>query len=514
MTPILLIVSEPVFRGLLMVILLGVGAGLLWLSLKQPGLRLSGFLLPPAIFALVAAAMQVSFFLDYLEAPSPTTLYLTRFAALLSGGAALYAVWRLALGADRLPLLLQLRVANRRLAREIAERTQRGKALEDSESRLRLAQEISGIGYWSFHPMDGALAWSDETYRIHGYDKGSVRPSQALVQGAIETCEDWDGTHFLFCDLASVTAPFSEDLCIRRPDGASRHVRVIGRQRRDENGAIESIFGVIQDVTDKKQAEEDRLLRQTAEAAAAAKNELLGQMGHELLTPMNAVLGFTELLKLELGEKLSERHRAYLDDMVVAGRHLSRMITEVMRLSRTESDMTVLEEEVFDPGQLLRDVQSSVSLMAEQAGVHIYVHAPEGLGAYWADRTKLFQALLNLASNAVKYNAEGGEVALRVAALDETTLRFTVADTGIGIDDAQRGDAFTPFNRLGREKTDIPGTGIGLTITRKLVDAMSGQVDFTSHPGVGTQFWIDVPVTPAHPGAGKSADGRPVRQAS
>lgn len=248
--------------------------------------------------------------------------------------------------------------------------------------------------------------------------------------------------------------------------------------------------GILRDISERKQYEREMIAaKDQAEQANNAKSEFLSSMSHELRTPMNAILGFGQLL--EIDEELSEDQADYVDEILKAGRHLLELINEVLDLSRIESGTINLSMETLSCTELITECLALVKPIAQ--GLGIVINEPI-IGGYVirADRTRLKQVLLNLLSNAIKYNRPQGEVSVQTTRRDGL-VRLAVSDTGYGIAAARKQEVFQPFSRLGAEETDIEGTGIGLTISRRLMEMMGGKIDMESEVGQGSTFWIELP---------------------
>ncbi|MCG5514524.1 MULTISPECIES: PAS domain S-box protein [unclassified Ectothiorhodospira] len=247
------------------------------------------------------------------------------------------------------------------------------------------------------------------------------------------------------------------------------------------------------DVSGIKRAETAmRQAKDEAEHANRAKSEFLSAMSHELRTPMNAILGFSQLL--EADPSLSEEQKENLEEILKGGRHLLALINQVLDLAKVESGRMDLSPENLGLEEVVDECVHLVMPLADQRG--IVVDMGEAAGRRMrADRVRLKQVLINLLSNAVKYNRDGGRVQLGYQLNEaDATLRISVEDTGPGISEARQAQLFEPFNRLGADATGMEGTGIGLSLSRSMVQAMGGQIGVTSTPDEGSTFWIELPV--------------------
>ncbi|MFU8788930.1 MAG: PAS domain S-box protein [Methylobacter sp.] len=263
-------------------------------------------------------------------------------------------------------------------------------------------------------------------------------------------------------------------------------------------------IGILRDISERKQAEQALIKsRDEAERANNAKSEFLSSMSHELRTPMNAILGFGQLL--EIDDDITEEQADYVDEILKAGRHLLELINEVLDLSKIESGNINLSIEPLPCSELINECLALVRPIAQARGVVIKDVA---MGDYVvrADRTRLKQVLINLLSNAIKYNRPQGAVSIQVTAQQGHQVRLSVSDTGRGIPAARLQELFQPFSRLGAEESDIEGTGIGLTISRRLVEMMGGHINVQSEEGTGSTFWIELPGVESAEGGAENSE--------
>ncbi len=250
--------------------------------------------------------------------------------------------------------------------------------------------------------------------------------------------------------------------------------------------------------------------KRDADQANRAKSDFLASMSHELRTPLNAILGFAQLLRTGRPGPLTSRQDSHLSHILSSSHYLLDLINEVLNLSSIEAGRITLAMAAQDVTALLTECQSLARSYDRSGEITIQDWEYDIPPLVRVDATRFKQVVLNLLSNAVKYNRPKGMVTTRVTAAPNGMIRFLVTDSGSGIPPDRRQDLFMPFNRLGRENSPVEGTGVGLAITRRLVEAMGGGVDFTSQEGVGSTFWIDLPA--AEPPAMDGGDAESVTQ--
>jgi len=281
--------------------------------------------------------------------------------------------------------------------------------------------------------------------------------------------------------------------------GRGRYLRVTAHKT-PEHGTVSLMMDVTDDVA--REAE----LR----SASAAKTEFLSSMSHELRTPLNAVLGFAQLLARDRKQPLSDRQQERLQHVLHGGEHLLRLIDDVLDLSRIEAGRVMISSEPVSIREVLAEVTGTLEPMAARGQVALEVGAlvPE-LPDVIADRTRLCQILMNYGSNAIKYGKPGGRATFE-ATSGPHSVRLSVTDDGIGIPLDRQSKMFEPFQRAGQETGPIEGTGIGLAISKRLAGLMSGRVGFSSEPGRGSRFWVEVPIHRASVVESDSAQAQPV----
>jgi PAS domain S-box-containing protein len=330
---------------------------------------------------------------------------------------------------------------------------------------------------------------SDSEVRIFGDSYRDLDPPE---QYAIVHENDRERVKEAFSRLADASlGRMNIRYRVRHKDGHYLIVDSRAQAMFDDNGDFAGAVVVTRDVTEKTAAERTlNAAREAAERASAAKTEFLSRMSHELRTPLNSVLGFAQLLKMD---ELPGDQMDATEHILAAGRHLLDLIDEVLDIARIESGHLEL---AMVPVPVARIVTEAVELtrpLARRSGISIEVdlEAVEGRKVY-ADRQRLLQVLLNLLSNAVKYNRPNGSVRVVCSEVGASRLRFEVTDSGRGILPGDHDRVFEPFDRLGAEVDGPDGTGVGLSLSRQLVEHMGGVIDFESEPRVGSTFFVDL----------------------
>lgn len=260
----------------------------------------------------------------------------------------------------------------------------------------------------------------------------------------------------------------------------------------NEAGETIGVASLAQDITKQKNAELALIeAKEQAESANKAKSRFLASMSHELRTPMNAVLGFTQLLLLKATDEATKQN---IKEIINAGNDLLELINQVLDLSKIESGITHLFIGSHNLNDLLNDSLLIITPIADKQSVVIdnNVDLTKNIKVN-VDKARFKQVLLNLLSNAIKYNIENGKVTIDCLLSDKNMLCLSISDTGKGLTSEQKSHLFKPFDRAGAEGSSIAGTGLGLVITKDLIEQMNGTIGFESEVGKGSRFWIQIP---------------------
>jgi PAS domain S-box-containing protein len=279
--------------------------------------------------------------------------------------------------------------------------------------------------------------------------------------------------------------------------GEMVHVNINATTTRDHQGEATGAFAFITNIS--KQKESEIKLQESmeeAETANRAKSEFLSSMSHELRTPLNAILGFGQLLEHDPIDPLTENQVGHIQQILKGGDTLLDLIDQVLELSKIEAGKVSLSIENVPLQASVDECFAMINVQAQDRNIDVIFTSPDfELPLLKTDHNRLNQVLLNLLTNAIKYNHEEGTVTVSTNITDNNFLRISVTDTGFGIAPEKQLLLFEPFNRLGREAGEIQGSGIGLTITKQIVELMGGTIGFESTENVGSTFWFELPIS-------------------
>ena len=397
----------------------------------------------------------------------------------------------------------EIRTLNAELEQRVATRTA---DLERVNEALEQAQRLARVGSWTWDPRAEQVTWSAQMYELFGRDP-AAGPAVGDALLAYVHPEDRERVSERYGPGADSAGEFELEFRIRSEHGQERVLHAVGREVPSRPDGYQGTF---QDVTAQRRAEQERLalLEQStrADSANRAKSEFLARMSHELRTPLNSILGFSQLLELEGLEPRESDNVGYI---LKAGEHLLELVNEVLDLAQIESGQMTISPEPVALADAIRDALALLAPTARERDVSLHADT-SGLaddGHVYADRFRFQQVLLNLLSNAIKYNRPSGRVDISFHVTQARRVRTVIADTGIGIQPEHQATLFEPFERLGAELTEVEGTGLGLSLSKGLIEAMGGTIEVDSTAGAGTTFVIELaeaepPANQCQPGPG------------
>lgn len=377
--------------------------------------------------------------------------------------------------------------------------------IRQSEERLAFAVEGAGDGVWDWDMSNNDMQFSRIYMSMLGYTQYELPHHADTWIKSVHSDDFARVQKNLQGYLEGQTSDYIVDLRLRCKDDSYKWILCRGTVvSRDSEGKPLRMIGIHSDITKQKENEEELVsAREDAEKANRAKSQFLSSMSHELRTPMNAIMGFGQLLSLEVEKPLSTNQKENVDEIMKASDHLLDLINEVLDLSQIEAGRIVLSIEDVLLGNVISESLKLISPLADKRGISIKLYRENteihtidlvnDQNIIRADYTRTKQIIINLLSNAVKYNSENGKISITCSKPDNHSIRISITDTGKGLTQEQQTQLFTPFNRLGAENTEIEGTGIGLVITRNIIELMGGYVGVESELGVGSTFWFELP---------------------
>lgn len=371
-------------------------------------------------------------------------------------------------------------------------------ALVVSEARNARIIEALNDGLWEWSAEQGGFSFSHRCWEQIGFPEKDEDNNRG-----VDMLQDWrrrihpDDVHIYdegMINHIEHKQPYDLEYRVFGRDNQLFYIRSRGQMSYDAEGNPVRMSGTNMNVTELALAQQAlRQAKEEAENANRAKSAFLSSMSHELRTPLNAILGYSQLFERE--PNLTPVQKDQVAEISRAGQHLLHLIGEVLDLAKIEAGHMTLS---IEPLSAVKVVNEAIGLIKEQAnerGIKISVinHQTQDL-LVLADRVRLSQVLLNLVSNAVKYNKDHGSINVLLYSPSADISRIEVKDTGRGIAKELHHCVFQPFNRVGAEGSNIEGTGVGLVVTKELVDLMGGAVGFTSIENQGSCFWVELPI--------------------
>ncbi len=376
---------------------------------------------------------------------------------------------------------------------------ERERALRENEERLRLIIDgVKDYGIFALDTEGHVTSWNAGAERIKGYTEQEIIGLHFSVFYLPEECPQHPA---MALEEATRNGHYMEEGWRCRQDGTRFWASVVITGQFDATGALRGFSKITRDITDRRAAEIALgTAREEAERASRAKSEFLSRMSHELRTPLNSILGFAQLLDMDAvaGQKTQVGH------ILRAGQHLLTLINEVLDIAKIEAGRLPLNIEKIALAASLQEALALVSPMAVDAGIQLQPVPPltPDVGVV-ADRQRLTQVLLNLLSNAIKYNRPRGQVSIEVTVQGQR-IGVSVCDTGKGIAPDRLEQLFKPFERLGADP-NIEGSGLGLALSKSLLEKMNGQLSVHSTHGIGSRFTLELPFVRVHEPQGLAA---------
>jgi PAS domain S-box-containing protein len=378
---------------------------------------------------------------------------------------------------------------NRLLESEVAERKRVEAELRESQTRLTEAQLIANIGAWESDLQTGNEIWSDETRRHLGFDQNDIAPTFDLFLSHVHP-DDRTIVERKSGETFSEVPTRSTQYRVVLPDGGLRYIASRASVQFDADGRPVKLLGITQDITERKQAEQQRFELAVEKERVSLLKEFIGNMSHDLKTPLTVIK-----TSLYLFERVAdpERQHSKMETIKQQVLLLEKLIEDILTMSQLDHTPELTLASV-DLNGLLVDVEHKLRPAAEEKRLSTRLELDASIPSVMASESELYRVMVNLLENAIKYTPEKGSVAIRTH-LDHTMVVTEVTDTGIGISQEDMPRIFDRFFRANEARSiDIPGTGLGLSIVKRIVDMHNGSIEVDSTPGKGSVFRVLLPV--------------------
>lgn len=371
----------------------------------------------------------------------------------------------------------ELKMLNENLEDRISERT----------IELREAQAIAHIGSWNWDEASGDLNWSEEIYRIFGLQQSQPVNFEKFV--SMIHPDDVEALNHAIEKSFETNTRYSIDHRIVTCSGDIKWVHEEGVPGIDAETGKRDMRGVIQDISERKRDEVIlREAKEKAESANKEKSRFMSRMSHELRTPMNAILGFAQVLSTE---ELDALHHTYVQEILTAGDHLHDLIKELLDISSIEAGRLTTVMETFNVSSVVSEAVNLTHSLALEKNVAINNTCLGNINVI-SDKLRLREVLVNIIGNAIKYNRPDGMVDIRCDIQPNDKIHIVIQDTGPGLSHEQLDRIYEPFERLGSEYSEIEGTGLGLYLSRQMMEVLDGKLEITSALDQGTTATIEV----------------------
>ena len=377
-------------------------------------------------------------------------------------------------------------------------------ALRASNERFALAAAAADIGVFDWDVQRRRVAVDVRAAAFYGLRLDRPGIVSTRLTRSMTHPDDLPAVRAALRKAIADRAPLAIRYRVCLPGATVRHIELNGRASQRGVAREPHMTGILSDVTEEMRSDELRRDKEAAEQANRAKTQFLSRVSHELRTPLNAILGFAQLIEGDPKEPPTRAQATRIGHVLASGQQLLGLINDVLDFSSIDQGAVTLAAREIDLVPLVRGCLERAEPLTLAHRIRLAFDAPTVTLPAFADPLRLEQVLVNLVSNAIKYNRPGGrvEVSLTRGEADDV---IAVRDTGIGLSEAQRAQLFEPFNRLGAEYSRVPGSGLGLVITRQLVERMGGRLEVESVQGEGSTFTLRLPRTrqaPAPPAAG------------